>query len=116
MTDLATLVRNLEQAKATDTEITLSHADLSLMLQFASLIGEPSRTITPLIPTVAEAEPAPSLDLISITEIEETLQVGSHTLWRQRKRDKTFPKPIRPSARKKLFLRTEFNAWLLSHH
>ncbi len=117
MTDLATLCRTFERAKATNTDITLSPQDLSLMLQFASLIGEPGRPLPAPEPVPAPAvalAPSPTDDLISIDEIATKLRVGSTTLWRLRKSDPTFPTPVRTSARRKQFIRAEFNQWLLS--
>lgn len=117
MTDITELLRSYDHAKATGSDITLSPTDLSVLLQVASIIGDQNRpAITLPASPVSAPTPAPSRDaeLISIDEIETTLRIGATTLWRLRKSDVTFPKPVRTSARRKQFIRAEFNAWLLS--
>lgn len=115
MTDLAELVRSYEQARSTNAPLTLSANDLSLLLQFAGMLGGAPTPPTESVVTVPETAATQGLaELLSIEEIADHLRVGLKTLWRIRKSDPTFPKPLRTSARRKQFLRAEFEEWLMS--
>lgn len=118
MTDILSLARTLEAAKASGRDITISAADLAGLLRLASAMGDGSSALASLGDALTRmSEPAPAITaepdndtLLTINDICSRLGISRMTLYSMRRAGK-FIEPVKRSARGVGWNPQDFQAW-----
>lgn len=55
-----------------------------------------------------------SIEFTSINEVMKRIKIGRTKLWQLEKDDPTFPKLVRLTDRRKVFVKAEIDAWIRS--
>jgi len=114
MTQLTDICRRIDDAIAANTDIVLAPTELTALLKIASLVNGQGAA-APVPQPVPAPEPTQQiLTLMTLQEAADLIKVSRRTLWLCRKNDPTFPAVVRTSARHKMVVRSEFEAWVLS--